>query len=104
MSNAKRNLRFLKRRHEKTGFDCDYLSKLSPEELEWMEREMRAYYDGADSDPVRKRECNHRRYMAKEADCMALDRAPTELLESSHDDLTPEAILLLRERILGASG
>lgn len=99
MSKALRNLRFLQRRHRVTGFDVDYLLKLDAEQLAWLETFARKYYNGeGESDPERKKEANHRRYMSKSADAMGVSNSFTEGYELSNaDHLTPERILLLQD-------
>ena len=95
MSNATKNLKFLKRRHELTGFDCDYLDKLNTEELEFMEGFAREFYEGSSDDAQQRKAGNRRRYSAKQADALRLagELSPTVLV----DDLNPEKLLCLLE-------
>jgi hypothetical protein len=71
---------------------------LNPAELLWLEDFAGKYYEGRPNpNLVHKKEANHRRYMAKEADAMSR----TECLESwdeQVDDLDPEKQFLLKEQ------
>jgi hypothetical protein len=98
MNKSLRNLKFLARRHKLCGFDADYLDKLSPDELVWFEDFARKYYEGdGETNPLYKREANHRRYMAKKADAMSMSTELTDQhMEHDLDDLTPERLLLLK--------
>ena len=98
MTKTKRNINFLKKRHQQTGFDSDYIDKLSDSELAWLEQFARDYYDG-DSNQANqehKKEANKRRYRAKHCDSLnkisILQSTPEQV-----DDCDPEKILLLKE-------
>ena len=91
---ALRNLRFLQARHHETGFDSDYLTKLSLEQLEFMEKFAREFYDGDSDDPHQKRLGNRRRYSAKAADAM---RVAGGLPTTVYGNLNPEELLAYRE-------
>lgn len=92
------NIRFLQRRHGLTGFDSDYLAKLSDTELQFLEDFARKYYDGHPDQPIEhKKEAHHRRYMAKVAD--GFKGAIYEIPDTQIDDLDPETLYLLKESL-----
>jgi hypothetical protein len=92
-----KNLKFLLRRHHLTGFDSDYLEKLSSEEALWLEQFARRYYDGEDPDPERKKESNHRRYMAKSGDAHRIAIPIQDVPADDRPDIDPETILMTFE-------
>jgi hypothetical protein len=98
MTRALRNLNFLLRRHRQTGADYDYLTKLTSEQLSWLEQFTRRYYNAEnEADPVLRKEANRRRYSAKNADAMRIARSYENLDTNNIDDLDPEKLVLLAE-------
>lgn len=98
-SKARKNIKFLKKRHKVTGFDSDYIDKLNDDELKFMEEFARNYYDGEDPDPDYRAESNYRRYRAKKADAMSMasSKGVEVLSDMLVDDLDPEKILQIKE-------
>lgn len=97
-SSTRRNVLFLMRRHALTGADMDYLNKLSPSELAWLEGFLRSFYDGADPDPAQRKAANRRRYSAKCADAMGKS-APLAAAAEGATTATAEDLLILMEEL-----
>lgn len=99
VNKSERHLKFLQRRHSQTGFDSDYIDKLGPEALAWLDEFARGYYDGDPSQSQEhKKEANQRRYRAKSADVMSKISDVAESVVSV-DDLDPEKLLMLKEQL-----
>lgn len=114
MTTSLKNIKATKKQREKTGCDYDYESKLSAEELDWLDQFNKGYYNGdrkaieaqaeeAGLSPERAEEhlkdANYRRYRATQSDAMAvttsIDAADFENIPTaSADTLSPELLTI----------